>query len=332
MTHAVTGRGALTAKVKLPDRERLRLRLPGGHRPTARPGRRSQTNRSTDDEPQRRRTTGYGITGTTGGAWVDLTATRAGRHDRGAVPLLDRPFANRAGLPGRQHHPGRPGHRHRRDRRRGLDLQRLPATRTADRRQATSSTFNAYIAENRQYDGYDASLKTAYNFGFLGTAKDNWVETHPYMHGPAHHVLGHPVRGQQRRRPPRARPGPARRRPPAVQPLAGRHADAQPDPVLRLDVRPRADGGADPAPEQVRRAGQVRGDHDGHRPVPPGRQHVRRPQHLLVRHGRPHHRANGTHPGRYQPGWYSVDVPKTGTTITVVSQAKQGNQLNLQVN
>jgi immune inhibitor A len=41
---------------------------------------------------------------------------------------------------------------------------------------------------------------------------------------------------------------------------------------------------------------------------------------------------NGTHPGRYQPGWYSVDVPKTGTTITVVSQAKHGNQLNLQVN
>ena len=41
---------------------------------------------------------------------------------------------------------------------------------------------------------------------------------------------------------------------------------------------------------------------------------------------------NGTHPGRYQPGWYSVDVPKTGTTISVVSQSKQRNQLNLQVN
>ena len=29
--------------------------------------------------------------------------------------------------------------------------------------------FNAYIAENRQYDGYDTSLKTAYNFGFANT-------------------------------------------------------------------------------------------------------------------------------------------------------------------
>ena len=29
------------------------------------------------------------------------------------------------------------------------------------------------------------------------------------------------------------------------------------------------------------------------------------------------HGATGSHPGRYQPGWYSVDVPKTGTTIKV---------------
>ena len=31
------------------------------------------------------------------------------------------------------------------------------------------------------------------------------------------------------------------------------------------------------------------------------------------------HGATGEHPGRYQPGWYSVDVPKTGTTVRVVS-------------
>ena len=29
-----------------------------------------------------------------------------------------------------------------------------------------------------------------------------------------------------------------------------------------------------------------------------------------------------THPGRYQPGWYGVDVPKTGTTIRVVKVDK----------
>ena len=41
--------------------------------------------------------------------------------------------------------------------------------------------------------------------------------------------------------------------------------------------------------------------------------------------------ATGSHIGRYQPGWYGVDVPKTGTTIRVVSSSRQGNQLNLVV-
>jgi immune inhibitor A len=36
--------------------------------------------------------------------------------------------------------------------------------------------------------------------------------------------------------------------------------------------------------------------------------------------------------GHYQPGWYGVDVPKTGTTIRIVRGSKQGDQLNLQVN
>ena len=44
------------------------------------------------------------------------------------------------------------------------------------------SYFNAYVAENRQYDGYDASLRTAYNFGFLDSRPD-WVETYPYQSG-----------------------------------------------------------------------------------------------------------------------------------------------------
>ncbi len=32
----------------------------------------------------------------------------------------------------------------------------------------------------------------------------------------------------------------------------------------------------------------------------------------------------GTHEGRYQPGWYGVDVPKTGTTIKVAKVTKKG--------
>ena len=43
------------------------------------------------------------------------------------------------------------------------------------------------------------------------------------------------------------------------------------------------------------------------------------------------HGATGAHPGRYQPGWYGVDVPKTGTTIRVVGTSNQGNSLNILV-
>ena len=42
--------------------------------------------------------------------------------------------------------------------------------------------LNAYVMENRQYDGYDRSLRTAYNFGFLNT-KPDWVEHYPYQDG-----------------------------------------------------------------------------------------------------------------------------------------------------
>ncbi|OII64255.1 protease [Streptomyces sp. CC53] len=40
-----------------------------------------------------------------------------------------------------------------------------------------------YIAENRQYVSYDATLKVGpYNFGFIGS-KDDWVEHYPYQTG-----------------------------------------------------------------------------------------------------------------------------------------------------
>ncbi|MGN6089091.1 MAG: hypothetical protein ACTHNT_07370, partial [Actinomycetales bacterium] len=45
-----------------------------------------------------------------------------------------------------------------------------------------SSHFNAYVAESRQYVGYDANLKTGpYNFG--GTVGLDWAERFPYQNG-----------------------------------------------------------------------------------------------------------------------------------------------------
>jgi immune inhibitor A len=44
--------------------------------------------------------------------------------------------------------------------------------------------FNAYVAEFRQYRGYDAGLANAYNFGWGGDpVLYNWVERYPYQDG-----------------------------------------------------------------------------------------------------------------------------------------------------
>lgn len=48
---------------------------------------------------------------------------------------------------------------------------------------AVHSSFNAYIAENRQYLSYDETLETGpYNFGFV-TELPDWVERFPYQSG-----------------------------------------------------------------------------------------------------------------------------------------------------
>ncbi len=41
--------------------------------------------------------------------------------------------------------------------------------------------------------------------------------------------------------------------------------------------------------------------------------------------------ATGEHEGHYQPGWYSVDVPKTGTTIRVVKVEKKSGVMTIRV-
>ena len=165
---------------ELRDRGGLGLRLPRGDRPTAaRPGPRSSTNLSDSEGDQSGiNPNGTGITGVSDG-WVDLTATLAGRDQRDPVPLLDRRGVRAARLPGRRRH----GRRH-----------PVGTAETEDEGwtfdgflRATGdevqSFFNAYVMENRQYDGYDKSLKTAYNFGFLNTNKPDKVETYPYQAG-----------------------------------------------------------------------------------------------------------------------------------------------------
>ena len=139
------------------------------------------TNRSdTSGDQSGFNTSKTGITGSTGGAVGRPDRDPAGRHHRGAVPLPDRRRLRGAGLPRRRH-------------RRSTARTAIGTAETADEGWAfngfvrttgaeVQEFFNAYVSENRQYDGYDESLKTAYNFGFANT-KPDYVETHPYMPG-----------------------------------------------------------------------------------------------------------------------------------------------------
>jgi immune inhibitor A len=42
--------------------------------------------------------------------------------------------------------------------------------------------------------------------------------------------------------------------------------------------------------------------------------------------------AVGEHPGHYQPGWFGVNVPKTGTKIRVVKIDKKTGVMTVKVN
>ena len=152
------------------------------------------TSLSTADNPNDQNL-GEGITGVSaGGGWVDLTADLSAYT--GAVQLRFRYVTDAAqqGEPGAPYTPG-------------FALDEISITGSATDGAETStgwsftpatgvgfhvttgsetnSYFNAYIAEYRQYRGYDNSLKTGpYNFGFLDNPnKQNYVEHFPYADG-----------------------------------------------------------------------------------------------------------------------------------------------------
>ena len=138
------------------------------------------TNLSTSNDPNGQNF-GNGITGSSGGNWVDLTADLSAFAGQ-TVSLGFRYWTDgavaEAGF--------------------GVDditVTSLPTDDAEsdfgwsfagfDRTTGTisQSFFNAYFAEFRTYLGYDAGLKTGpYNFGF-GDTKPDWVEHFPYQDG-----------------------------------------------------------------------------------------------------------------------------------------------------
>ncbi len=276
------------------------------------------TNRSSATNPNQQNE-GNGITGASGG-WVDLTATLPA----GTNAVRFRYWTDVAAVE------------------RGINIDDIAIdgrtigtaetdegwvfdgfTRTTGRE--VEKFFNAYIAENRQYDGYDTSLRTAYNFGWLQSSPDR-VQHYPYQNGVLinywneaysdNNVSTHPGAG-------------------LILPI-----DAHPGLSHWSDgttlLRPRflsydsTFGGeatdALSVQEEYVAGGEVR-TRTGSVPSQPG-----------VRvfddrgtwwYGSDEHGDSTlgttptTHPGRYKPGWYSVNPPKTGTTVRV--EGFQGN-------
>ncbi len=181
--------------------------------------------------------------------------------------------------------------------------------------------FNAYVLENRQYDGDDDSLSTAYNFSFP-FSKPDFVETYPYQNGllisywndqyADNNVGDHPGGGE-------------------VLPI-----DAHPEflhwPNGDL-ARPRIASfdstfGLENT-DQVTLQREL-GEGNVEKLVIPTRPAVSTFDDTQSWWSNSDgHAATGDHQGRYQPGWYGVDVPQTGTTIEVTST--NGSLLNFDI-
>jgi immune inhibitor A len=172
LTSLPTGAATLTAKVKYQieqdwDYAAVVYSTDGGKTFTSIP-----TNRSTTTDPNGQNI-GQGITGSTAGQWVDLTAPLAG-VPAGALVGFRYWTDGAATEPGLQ-----------------VDAVAIDGTAVTNWTlkgftQTTGTTtqefFNAYIAENRTYTGYDAGLRTGpYNFG--DPAHPDWAERLPYQDG-----------------------------------------------------------------------------------------------------------------------------------------------------
>ena len=243
---------------------------------------------------------GTGITGTTDGRWVDLTAS----VPDGTTTIRWRYLTDIAATyPGFQ-----------------VDQIALDGTTigTAEANEgwamegfrAVPSTevkpfLNAYFVDNRQYVGRDKVLSHVYNFGRAGTKKENLVDFFRYSPGalitywdtsyPDNDVSSHPGGGE-------------------LLPVDA-HPEFQHAPdgsILRTKVLT-----ADSA-FSLKKVRAQKMHYEGKRYTLDAQRAVPTFDDTLDWwYGNDEH-TTGEHDGFYQPGWFGVDVPKTGTTISVV--------------
>ena len=308
MTRAIPAGGALTAKVRYAVEDEFDYAfVESSTDGTAWTPLRTNLSSPASTDQSGLNASGAGIDGTSNGAWVDLTAT---------VPdtarFLRVRYATDGGfaLSGFQIDEITVGGTKvgtAEDSEQGWTFAGFRATTGSE----AQSFANYYIAENRQHVGYDTSLKTAYNFGFLGSRPD-FVETHPYVNGllvnywdtsqADNNVGDHPGQG-------------------LILPV-----DAHPDFYHSYDgqlLRPRilsydSTFGLNAVPSiTVHKNSRARTIPS--RPAAPVFDDTKDYWSNSDGDG-----VTGSHDGRYQPGWYGVAVPKTGTTIRVKSVATTG--------
>ena len=261
-----------------------------------------ETNLSTDTDPNGQNF-GHGITGTSNDAWSDLSAdvsAYAGqtvligfRYWTDVAATYPGLSIDEISIPG-QDVSGAEGDE-------GWDFGGFRVTTGSEEQ----SFFNAYVAENRQYDRYDRSLKTAYNFGFADAFPDK-VESYRYQNGMLvtywdtsygdNNVGDHPGGG-------------------LILPV-----DAHPTFFHTYDgqlVRPRTLSFDSTFSRQ--KTDRIVIHKDSQKTVIPAQRAVPRFDDTKTWwYDDDGDGATGSHDGRYQPGWYGVDVPKTGTTIRIV--------------
>jgi len=267
------------------------------------------TNLSTDANASGNNASGTGITGSSGGKWVELTATLPDGTDAVRFRYETDPAVTESGFQLDQL---------------AIDGTVIGTAETDDEgwafdhfRTTTGSEdqffFNAYVVENRGYRSYDKSLRTAYNFGFLDS-KPDWVESFPYQDGilisywdssyTNNNVGEHPGSGL----------------------------------ILPVDAHPTffhaADGsGALLRPRILAFDSTFSRQRTSPITVNINSKRTRIPSQAGVDtfddtkdwwFDNDGDGATGSHPGRYQPGWYGVNVPKTGTVITVENRGFLG--------
>jgi immune inhibitor A len=317
MTKAVTlGAGAhLTAKVRYDievdwDYAYVVVSTDGGATWTG-----VETNLSTDTSPNGQNF-GNGITGSSGGDWVDLDADLS--PYTGDVLLGFRYWTDVSAVESgfmidNISIDGGP-----------VDGAETDAGWTFDPADGFSATtgqetlffFNAYVLENRQYLGYDDSLRTGpYNFGFLNTMP-NWVEHFNYEDGLLISYWNEEFGADQNNN-------------------VGDHPGA--GFLLPVDAHPDLEHW-DGTNELMRPRILSRDSTFGLSGVPALTLHNNGlPTHLPAKpavsvfddsreywFNSDTHGTTPNHPGRYQPGWASVDVPNTGTRVTVKSVSRTG--------